>query len=167
MSVREGLRAYLDENGFTVEGYDDKWTQASVLGVRFAVPNTPRHRWAIMLHDLHHVATGYGTDVTGEGEVSAWETRRGLRDLGAYVSGIVLAGTLAGVILAPRRAWSAWCAPGASRSLFVKDIDYAGLLNLSIVDLRQRLGIPRDGIAGHRELHSLAPKAVQPGRPRA
>jgi hypothetical protein len=158
MSVRDGLRSYLEENGFTQAAYDARWTDASLLGIRFSVPNTPRHRWAIMLHDLHHVATGYGTDITGEGEVSAWETRRGLGDLGAYVSGIVLSATMAGVLIAPRRTWTAWWAPAATRSLFVRGIDYEALLALSVGELRARLGIPRNGLCGHRRLHDLAPR---------
>src|SRR5215467_14616440 len=92
--VREGRDTYLAENGFTTAAYDVKWTDASFFGVRFRVPNTARHRWAIMLHDLHHVATGYGTDLVGEAEISAWELRRGLRGLGFYVGSIVAGGAL-------------------------------------------------------------------------
>ncbi|HEU4538135.1 MAG TPA: hypothetical protein VFS00_28635, partial [Polyangiaceae bacterium] len=61
-TVRQGRDAYLGENHFTLEAYDAPRTEASFLGMAFTVPNTPRHRWGIMLHDLHHVATGYGTD---------------------------------------------------------------------------------------------------------
>ena len=77
-SARHGLDAYLEENGFTPEEYDAPRTPASFLRIRFSVPNPPRHRWAIMLHDLHHVATGFGTDPAGEGQISAWEFRRGV-----------------------------------------------------------------------------------------
>src|SRR5262245_9878283 len=108
LSVRAGRDAYLAENGFTLEAYDAKWTPASLLGVTFAVPNTPRHRVAIMWHDLHHVATGYGTDPAGEGEISAWEIRRGLRGLDLYVSTIVISAALLGLAVAPRRTWRAW-----------------------------------------------------------
>jgi len=80
-SVRAGRDAYLDENGFTVAAYDEPRTQASFFGLDFSIPNTPAHRRAIVLHDLHHVATGYGTDLAGEGEISAWELRAGLRGL--------------------------------------------------------------------------------------
>lgn len=77
MQVDEALQVYLDENGFTRASYDAPRTPASFLGIRFSVPNTPRHAWAIRLHDLHHVATGFGTDLAGEGRISAWEARRG------------------------------------------------------------------------------------------
>src|SRR5262245_47490792 len=96
MNVRAARDAYLEENGFTVDAYDERWTWATFLGVRFAVPNTAKHRWGIMLHDLHHVATGFGTDLAGEGEISAWELGAGglagLRALGPYVGSIVMSG---------------------------------------------------------------------------
>src|SRR5438477_10585749 len=98
-----GRDDYLAENGFTVEAYDDEWTKASFFSIDFAVPNTAGHRSAIMLHDLHHVATGYGTDLVGEGEISAWELRGGLRGLDLYVSSIIVGRAGMGMLLAPGR----------------------------------------------------------------
>jgi hypothetical protein len=159
MSVRVALHAYLDENGFTVEAYDDKWTEATIVGIPVKVPNNARHRWAIMLHDLHHVATGYGTDHVGEGEVSAWEMRGGLRALGLYVGSIVTAGTMFGLLLAPRRTRSAWKAASGHPSLFGRNDDYEGLLAMNVGELRAALGVPLGGIStAPRKLHSRAPK---------
>lgn len=156
-TVKEGRDGYLDENQFTLEAYDAPSTEASVLGFAFSVPNTPRHRWGIMLHDLHHVATGYGTDVCGEAEVSAWELRRGLRNLGPYVGSLVLMGTLAGLLIAPRRTLRAFLASGSGRSsLFAEASSYDDLLVLRVGELRARLGIPEGGVATRpRGLHSL------------
>jgi hypothetical protein len=166
MTVREARDAYLAENGFTVEAYDAKWTDASFIGVRFAVPNTPRHRLGIMLHDLHHVATGFGTDLVGEGEISAWEARRGLRALGPYVGGIVASGVLMGLLLAPRRTLRAFrgkrgCASlfplcALSKAEFAKR--YEELLGMTVGELRRALGVPDPGAAdGPRGLHAYAP----------
>ena len=66
MRVRDARDAYLAENGFTTESYDAPTTAGSFLGVKFSVPNPPPHQRAIRLHDLHHVATGFGTDHAGE-----------------------------------------------------------------------------------------------------
>ena len=82
-SVRRARDAYLAENGFSVAGYSAKWTDASLFGVRFRIPNTPRHAWGIRRHDLHHVVTGFGTDLVGEGEISVWEVRAGIRGAAA------------------------------------------------------------------------------------
>ncbi len=66
-------------------------------------PESPSHRRAIRPHDLHHVATGFGTDNAGEGELSAWPLRRGLRGTGAYVGAIVVMNTTVGLLVASRR----------------------------------------------------------------
>lgn len=157
-TVEQGRNRYLEENGFTVEAYDDKWTKATAFGIDFAVPNTARHRVAIMLHDLHHVVTGFGTDFAGEGEVSAWEIRRGLRGLGVYVGSLVSAGLALGMVVSPGRTRRAWTASGAGhQSLFTTDIPYRKLLEMSVGELRERLRIPPDGLALERGLHESAP----------
>lgn len=156
-TVRRARDAYLAENGFTVAGYDAKWTKGDVCGVPVWFPNTERHRWAIMLHDLHHVATGYGTDLVGEGEISVWELRA-LGALGLYVESIVGGGALMGFALAPRRALAALRASRRARYLYAMDVDYEGLLDKTVGELRAILGVPEQGIAHEpRRLHTLAP----------
>jgi hypothetical protein len=161
-TVRRARDAYLEENGFTVASYADPWTEASIFGIPIKVPNTPRHRWAIMLHDLHHVATGYGTDMIGEGEISVWEARRGLGVLGLYVGSIIAFGCVGGTVLAPRRALAAWRASGGGRtSLFPVGggaADYEALLDLTVGELRARLGVPEEGLTTTRAVHMRAPK---------
>lgn len=72
LTAHEGRDAYLAENGFSLAAYDDAWVQLSFFSLSITVPNPPSRRRAVRLHDLHHVATGYGTDLVGEAEVSAW-----------------------------------------------------------------------------------------------
>jgi hypothetical protein len=165
-TVRQARDAYLTENGFTVESYEAPWTEASFAGIPFKVPNTKRHQWAIRLHDLHHVATGYGTDLIGEAEISAWELHGGIASLGLYVGGIVVLGTLAGTVVAPRRVLAAWRDARSLRSLYrlfpVADPSlYDELLDLTVGELRARLGLPRAGIARTpRKLHHFAPASA-------
>jgi hypothetical protein len=160
MNVRAARDAYLAVNGFTIDAYDAKWTDASFLGIKLRVPNTEKHRVSIMLHDLHHVATGFGTDLAGEGEISAWEARRGLGALGAYVGGIVASGVLLGFLFAPKRVVRAW-RNSSSDSLFplTRHEDFAAryerLLAMTVGELRRELGVPADGPQG---LHAYAPK---------
>jgi hypothetical protein len=162
LTVREGRDLYLAENGFTVEAYDAKWTDASFFGIPFRIPNTKAHSDGIKLHDLHHVATGYGTDLVGEGEISAWEFRRGVRALGFYVGGIVTAGFVAGLLLAPRRTLAAWRASRTDASLFHTARSYESLLAMTVGELRDELGVPRHGVAiAPRKLHSFAPKLAR------
>lgn len=159
LRVRDARDHYLAENGFTVAAYDDKWTEASFLGVAFAVPNTRTHRWAIMLHDLHHVATGFGTDLAGEAEISAWELRGGLRPLGLYVASLVVTGFTMGVVAWPARTLAALRSSDGGPALWSREIGYEPLLAMTVGDLRALLGIPRSGLAtARRALHAHAPK---------
>jgi hypothetical protein len=165
LAVREARDLYLKENGFTVASYDDKWTEANVLGIKFRVPNTKHHRWGLMLHDLHHVATGFGTNLTGEGEVSAWELSRGFGSLGLYVGSIVVSGVGVGMLAAPRRTYRAY--REGNGSLFLDPtLDYDQLLDMTVGELRAQLMLPPEGlINAKRGLHSGAPRnqALKPG----
>jgi len=157
LRVRDALDAYLAENGFTHAEYEAKWTPASLLGVPLAVPNTPLHKRGIRLHDLHHIATGYGTDLAGEGEISAWEVRGGFHGLDLYVSSLVALGTATGALFSPLRAWAALVSSNR-RNLFDAWSDYPRLLEMTVGELRERLGVPPAGLGGARKLHSRAPR---------
>lgn len=159
LGVKQARDAYLAQNGFSVEAYDEISSEINYAGIRFRVPNPPQRRWAIRLHDLHHVASGFGTDPVGEAEISAWEVGHGLGNLGLYVSSLVLSGVVAGLFLAPRRAWRAFRAARSGRSLFnLSHLNYEQLLAMNVGELRDLLGIPAHGLATHTpHLHASAP----------
>lgn len=158
LTVEEGRDVYLRENGFTTEAYDEPRTKVSVLWFDFSVRNTLRHRVAIMQHDLHHVATGFGTNPTGESEISAWELRRGFRGLDLYVSSIVVSVALVGLLIAPLRTLRAWRLSGRHPTLFRGERPYDQLLSMTVGELRAFLGVPEAGLADRpRRLHARAP----------
>ncbi len=165
--MHDGLALYLAENGFGVEEYDKKWAFLVFFGIRFKIPNPPSHRRALMLHDLHHVLTGYGTDVRGEGEITAWELGRGgLFDFGLYVAFVWVSGVLLGLLLAPSRTWTAWRLGAQTRgSLYHSSRSYEELLAMTVGDVRRELELPTGGLAtAPRKLHSGAP-ARETARP--
>jgi hypothetical protein len=83
--------------------------------------------------------------------------RRGRGSVGAYVASIIAMGTLLGILLAPRRTLAAWRASKAM-PLWAQDVSYEEVLDLTVGELRERLGVPREGLATHtRRLHARAP----------
>ena len=162
-TVKQGLDAYLMESGFQIEHYDAKSTPASFMGVSFSVPNTPKHREMIKLHDLHHVATGFGTDMAGEGHISAWEFRKGLKGVGFYVGIIIFTGMMLGLFVSPKNTIGLLRAEKGEPPLFGrKDLDYEGLLSLRISELRSLLGLPESGLfKGTRGLDSKSPNRTK------
>lgn len=45
----------------------------------FYFPNFDARRKAVILHDIHHLVTGYTTSLAGESEISAWEIGSGCK----------------------------------------------------------------------------------------
>ena len=66
--------------------------------------------------------------------------------------------TLLGVLIAPLRTWRAWTTGRGTSSLFHEDLDYPEILSLTLASLRERLGLPTEGLC--RE-----PRALREGAP--
>ena len=78
LTLREARARYFRENGFgDGGGYEKRWVHVKLGPVPFAFPNTQARVRAVRYHDLHHVVTGYATDVVGEAEIGAWEIGSG------------------------------------------------------------------------------------------
>ena len=90
-----------------------------------------------------------GTDYPGEAEVGAWELR-----CGCPTAFLVFINTLAlfgGGLVAPDRVWRAWRRARGGRTLYVDGIDLATALDMRVVNLRRRLGLPDDGIVARAD----------------
>ena len=159
MTVRQARDAYLEENGFSVATYEARSSPVTVLGLTFERPLTKGARWAIRFHDLHHAMTGYGTDLAGEAEISAWEIRRGLSGVTLYVRAIIFSALLLGFLVAPLRTLRALFRGQGDGSLFRPNRSYDDLMALRLDRLRTELALPPEGLAlGPRAVHRLAPR---------
>jgi ubiquinone biosynthesis protein Coq4 len=166
MSTRDALAHYLTENGFDTKAYTEPTFEVEVFGRHYVFKNTPNRQWAIPLHDLHHVATGYGTDLVGEAEIGVWELMGGCRTPIVYALNIVA--VLFGVFLAPLRILRAARDARGARALYRLGYTYEDLLALPLGELRRRLGTPAGGAARTpRRLHDDAERkqaAAHPGK---
>jgi hypothetical protein len=147
MTVREARDLYLAENGFSTDEYTKEKGWLVIAGFRIEFRNSPARRRLLPFHDLHHVALGFGTDVAGEFEVSAWEARAGLPEADAMVRFLVWQGTLGGFVTHPVRTLAAFRANHARRSLVSHPLDYETALAMTVGELRAHLGIPESGLA--------------------
>ncbi len=118
LSLRAARKLYFAMNNFGESGgYDDAWVDFKLGPIPFPFPNTPARVRAVKFHDLHHILTGYTTDVLGEFEISAWELGAGCRDF--YAAWVLnLGGLAAGLLVAPRRISRAFARGLASKSLY-------------------------------------------------
>lgn len=136
LSLRAARKLYFAVNKFGDNGgYDDAWVDFKLGPIPFPFPNTPARIRAVKVHDLHHILTGYDTDLTGEFEISAWELGAGCKDF--YAAWVLnLGGMTGGLVSSPRRIIRAFARGLASRSLYGLPLDE--LLELPVGEARAR-----------------------------
>ena len=142
LSLREARQRYLEENGLPPDGgYDTRWVRAPIGPIPFAFPNSAGRRRVAPAHDLHHVLTGYATDLTGEGEIGAWEIGAGVRDRSALQLELRVLGFA--LVWAPRRLFRAFVRGRRSRHLLDQPCRDEAFLGRSVASLRAELGLDR------------------------
>jgi hypothetical protein len=147
LTLAEARRIYFDANGIGPNGgYDDAWVDFKLGPIPFPFPNTAGRVRAVKFHDLHHLVTGYETNLVGELEIGAWEVGSGCADmLAAWQLNLQSLGT--GAIFAPRRTWRAFMAGRRSRNFYTATFDDT-LLATTIGDARRSLDLdPEIGAA--------------------
>ena len=140
LSLHDARRVYFDANAFGADGgYAKRWIKVKLGPVPIWFPNSAGRVRAVRYHDLHHVATGYDTDLVGEGEIGAWEVASGCRGfVAAWV--LNLLAMVLGSAISPARLFGAFVRGRHSRNLYGEPFDDA-LLASSVGALRQRLGL--------------------------
>ena len=123
LTMQQARTLYFAVNKFGDSGgYDDAWVDFKLGPIPFPFPNTPGRIRAVKFHDLHHILTGYDTDLIGEFEISAWEIAAGCKDFYAAWA-LNLGGLVAGLLCAPRRITRAFARGLASRSLYGQSLE--------------------------------------------
>ena len=138
LSLNDARRVYFDANAFGADGgYAKRWVKVKLGPVPIWFPNSAGRVRAVRYHDLHHVATGYGTDWVGEGEIGAWELGAGCNSFVLY---FLNGGAAAiGLVLSPRRVVRAFREGKRHRSLYRLGIPYPRLLEMTVAELRAAL----------------------------
>lgn len=134
--------AYYERNHFGADGGDSlEWVPLKVFGMTLKIPNTDGRRRAVRIHDLHHVVTGYQTDLAGESEIGAWELASNcLRFPAATVLNLFALGI--GLVIAPPRVIRAWARGRHTHNLYREDgVDH--LLPRTVADMQRDLGLDK------------------------
>ncbi len=82
-TLREALIAHLTEKGIRSSDdppeklYRDDWFRFYVAHRSFRLVKLGTALRSVAVHDAHHLITGYGTDMRGEAELTAWELASG------------------------------------------------------------------------------------------
>ncbi|HEY3801851.1 MAG TPA: hypothetical protein VGL61_04555 [Kofleriaceae bacterium] len=166
MTVRDARADYFAANGFSEAAYSDRWVTLKLGPIPLVMWSSPGRRRAIVLHDLHHVATGYATTWAGEAEIGAWEIAAGCADYAA--AWFYNASAFAfGVVVHPRRTFRAFVRGRRSRSLYAHGGYRPELLELEVEELRRERSIdlsrPRPGAMVSRMSSRFRARSSEPG----
>lgn len=143
VTMGDARARYYEQNGFGADGGDSlRWVPVKILGLTFHIPNTEGRRRAVRIHDLHHVLTGYRTDLRGEAEIAAWELASGCWRWPAAV--VLNSGALGlGALIAPRRIARAWARGRKTGNLYGERGGIDHLLPRQVGEVRAALGLDR------------------------
>jgi len=139
-AVGDARVAYFEANGFGADGgYAEDWVRLRVGPIPVVFPNTASRKAAVPCHDLHHVATGYDTDLVGEAEIGAWEIASGCAHVrAALVLNMLVIWPV--LFFAPARVYHAFVRGRHTKNLYDAPYDDS-LLEGDVGALRQGLGL--------------------------
>lgn len=141
VSMRDARDEAFRRAGIPADGGDSEpWVDFKLGPIPMPFPNTDARRRTVKLHDLHHVLTGYRTDILGEFEISAWEIAAGCGRHGV-AWGINLMGLVAGLLSAPRRTTRAFWRGSRSTALYTT-LSFDEVIDRPVDEVRARLRVP-------------------------
>jgi hypothetical protein len=137
LTLRDARARYFAANGFGGDGGYAKKVEVVKLGpIPILIPNVAGRVAALQYHDLHHVLTGYRTDLSGEFEIAAFELAAGCGRL--WFAWLINLSGLPAALLLPHRAARAWARGRRSGGLYRGRVDDA-LLDRTVGEVRDRL----------------------------
>ncbi len=142
MTARDALIAHLESAGMRPRGdpsrevYRDRWFRIELGGLRIPVAPVGPFRGSVILHDLHHVLTGYGTDWRGEVAIAGWELGSGGCAGRVYMWLDRVSTFLFGLLAAPSTTLRAFRRGIAACNLYRLDAD--SVLEMEMEELKRR-----------------------------
>ncbi len=137
MTAQDALSSFFVAQGILPEGsavedwIGDRWYRIGGIPV---LPLVGKIKHSLILHDVHHLVTGYDTSWTGELELAAWELASGgchshfffwFDRLGAFAIGL---------FMHPRRLWRALRRGWRVRNLY--PLDAYRVLKMDVEQIR-------------------------------
>jgi hypothetical protein len=145
VAVSEALERYLraqhirDDCASPLEAYDERWFRVRVGASERAVFPMWGLRRVLVVHDVHHLLTGYGTHFAGELDLAAWELGAGGCGLNVAFWADRLLGMTLGLLTRPRSTLAAFRRGRRCRNLY--GAATTTLLREDIDSVRERLGL--------------------------
>lgn len=140
LPVKTALIQLFERFGFPADAYTAKWFVLRVGNFPIYMPNIPARVIVARYHDIHHVLTGYPANWHGEAEIGAWEIATGCRR--SFIAWFLNGGAVVvGLFLWPRAVVRAFRRGWRTRTNLYHDFEYEPLLEMTVREVRIRIGL--------------------------
>ncbi len=143
--IKDLLPQFYRDYDLPPDGGDSENTVRLELTDKFYVyiPNWNDRRKAVLMHDVHHLITGYKAEIKGETEIASWEIAS---DCSRFPAAILLNGPsiLFGLFLHPKKILRAFLRGRRTSNLYTSGLTEEEILNSFPEDLKKRLGLTKD-----------------------
>ncbi|MFN0173855.1 MAG: hypothetical protein ACKVU0_04330 [Saprospiraceae bacterium] len=140
LSIKAALTQLFERFGFPADAYTAKWFALRVGKFPIYLPNIQSRVKVARFHDIHHVLTGYPANWQGEAEIGAWELATGCRT--SFVAWFLNSGAVfVGLFLCPGAVFRAFKRGWRTRTNLYHDFEYDPLLDMTVKELRQQIGL--------------------------
>ena len=140
MTTRNALATYFERRNIKPrdESVDqwlgENWVYMTIWGLRIPVKPLYGYKPVVVVHDVHHLLTGYDTTWTGEFEVAAWELGSGGCDRYLLMWGNRIVTLLLGLLFARDATKRAFQRGTGERNLY--GFDWRSILACDVDELR-------------------------------
>jgi hypothetical protein len=116
------------------------------------IPNWDNRRKEVLRHDIHHLVTGYKSEILGEFEIAAWEISSGCMN---YFVAYLLnsSGLIAGMMMYPRPTFRAFILGSRTTNLYQVYMEDDIMKSFTIDEMKTKLGF--------NEVNSSTPKPTE------
>ena len=102
------------------------------------IPNFKARKDAVLMHDIHHIVTGYPSTYKGETEIGAWEVGSGCRgDWAAWA--LDMSSVMTGLLFNPLNVLKAFARGRRTKNLYHRTVTEAEALDMKLADLKKIL----------------------------
>jgi hypothetical protein len=137
---REILNKFYQENHLGEDGGDSlAYVKVELSkGFHFYFPNFDLRRKAVILHDIHHIVSGYSTDIFGESEISAWEIASGCKKYWVAFA-IDTSGVMIGIPINFTKVLKAYARGRRTKNLYHETIALQKAMDTPVDELKKQL----------------------------
>lgn len=139
LRIEEALQLFFLQYNIAPDGgVNDKWIKLKLGKLNIPFPNLEGRKKAILIHDTHHILTGYQPVWKGEAALGAWEVSSGC---GKYLTAWILdMGIFAlGLFLFPKTIFNAFIRGRGVKNFFAGNYSQQQRMQLTVGEARHLL----------------------------